>query len=480
MFTSKSIRQIFQRQSTLILIVAILPLIFNTFFYTKQLYMYQKVVENINAANEISSIVKDEIPVKMRDLAYGQTNANSPEAKNILINVRKDIQQIEKNTTTRHETSILEVTYRTLDTIQTYLDEMIHNLQTEEPVAKNETTLAQIDSVNQLLDDVLQDFVKVEIELASQKNEQIANSVTILLKVQAAIFIIILFFIGWTKYSLTKYVQQPIDTLVSMANNLSKGDLTYRVSSAEVAELNVLTSSMNRMAGELDRLITDNAEKQYHLAQSELRVLQAQITPHFIYNTLDAIIALTEQGDMQRVKQTIYALSDFFRISLSRGKDWISVEKEARHVSDYLTILKTRYGESLLPVINIPDTLYEYDVLKMILQPLVENAVYHGTKFVRRQGIVELTGYDDPDFLYFQIKDNGIGMSADKLSEVKAELAKGIDTDFEEGYGLYNVNKRILLYYGSSAHLSVESQYRQGTIMTIKVPKISKELIEGS
>lgn len=480
MFTSKSIRQIFQRQSTLILIVAILPLIFNTFFYTKQLYMYQKVVENINAANEISSIVKDEIPVKMRDLAYGQTNANSPEAKNILINVRKDIQQIEKNTTTHHETSILEVTYRTLDTIQTYLDEMIHNLQTEEPVAKNETTLAQIDSVNQLLDDVLQDFVKVEIELASQKNEQIANSVTILLKVQAAIFIIILFFIGWTKYSLTKYVQQPIDTLVSMANNLSKGDLTYRVSSAEVAELNVLTSSMNRMAGELDRLITDNAEKQYHLAQSELRVLQAQITPHFIYNTLDAIIALTEQGDMQRVKQTIYALSDFFRISLSRGKDWISVEKEARHVSDYLTILKTRYGESLLPVINIPDTLYEYDVLKMILQPLVENAVYHGTKFVRRQGIVELTGYDDPDFLYFQIKDNGIGMSADKLSEVKAELAKGIDTDFEEGYGLYNVNKRILLYYGSSAHLSVESQYRQGTIMTIKVPKISKELIEGS
>ncbi len=480
MFTSKSIRQIFQRQSTLILIVAILPLIFNTFFYTKQLYMYQKVVENINAANEISSIVKDEIPVKMRDLAYGQTNANSPEAKNILINVRKDIQQIEKNTTTHHETSILEVTYRTLDTIQTYLDEMIHNLQTEEPVAKNEITLAQIDSVNQLLDDVLQDFVKVEIKLASQKNEQIANSVTILLKVQAAIFIIILFFIGWTKYSLTKYVQQPIDTLVSMANNLSKGDLTYRVSSAEVAELNVLTSSMNRMAGELDRLITDNAEKQYHLAQSELRVLQAQITPHFIYNTLDAIITLTDQGDMQQVKQTIYALSDFFRISLSRGKDWISVEKEARHVSDYLTILKTRYGESLLPVINIPDALYEYDVLKMILQPLVENAVYHGTKFVRRQGIVELTGYDDPNFLYFQIKDNGIGMSADKLSEVKAELAKGIDTDFEEGYGLYNVNKRILLYYGSSAHLSVESQYRQGTIMTIKVPKISKELIEGS
>lgn len=480
MLTSKSIRQIFQRQSTLILIVAILPLIFNTIFYTKQLYMYQKVVENINAANDISSIVKDEIPVKMRDLAYGQTNANSPEAANILLNVRNDIKEIEKNTTTGSETSILEVTYRTLDTIQTYLDDMIDNLQTEQPVAENEAVLAQIDSVNQLLDDVLQDFVKVEIELASQKNEQIATSVATLLKVQVAIFIIILFFIGWTKYSLNKHVQQPIDTLVNMADNLSKGDLTYRVAATEVSELNVLTTSMNRMASDLDRLMTDNAEKQYHLAQSELRVLQAQITPHFIYNTLDAIITLTEQGDMPRVKETIYALSDFFRISLSRGKDWISVEKEARHVSDYLTILKTRYGESLMPIINVPDSLYQYDVLKMILQPLVENAVYHGTKFVRRQGIVELIGDHDCDFLYFQIKDNGIGMTPETLQEVKDELAKGIDTDFEEGYGLYNVNKRILLYYGSTAHLSVESTYRIGTIMTIKVPKVSKELTEGS
>lgn len=480
MFTSKSIRQIFQRQNILILIVAILPLIVNTVFYTKQLFMYQKVVENINAANEISSIVKDEIPVKMRDLAYGQTNANSPEAKNILINVRRDIKAIEKNTTTRDETSILEVTYRTLDTIQTYLDEMIHNLQTEQPVAENENVLAQIDSVNQLLDDVLQDFVKVEIELASQKNEQIANSVTILLKVQLIIFIVILFFIGWTKYSLNKHVQQPIDALVTMADNLSKGDLTYRVAATDIAELSLLTGSMNRMANDLDRLITDNAEKQYHLAQSELRVLQAQITPHFIYNTLDAIITLTDQGDMPRVKKTIFALSDFFRISLSRGKDWISVEKEARHVSDYLTILKTRYGESLLPIIHVPETLYDFDVLKMILQPLVENAVYHGTKFVRRQGVVELTGYDDSLFLYFKIKDNGIGMTPEKLLEVKNELAKGIETDFEEGYGLYNVNKRILLYYGDSAKLSVESTYRQGTTMTVKVPKVNKEQTEGS
>lgn len=133
-----------------------------------------------------------------------------------------------------------------------------------------------------------------------------------------------------------------------------------------------------------------------------------------------------------------------------------------------------------MPIINVPDSLYQYDVLKMILQPLVENAVYHGTKFVRRQGIVELIGDHDCDFLYFQIKDNGIGMRPETLQEVKDELAKGIDTDFEEGYGLYNVNKRILLYYGSTAHLSVESTYRKGTIMTIKVPKVSKELTEGS
>lgn len=476
---TKSIKQIFQKQNILILIVALLPLVFNTFFYTRQIYMYQKVVENINAANLISSVVKDDILVKMWDLVSGQTDASSPEAKNILINVRKDIQEIEKNTTIQNETRILEVSYRTIDTIQTYLDEMILNIQTEQPVAKNDIIMVQIDSVTQLLYDVLQDFVQLEIELASQKNDQIAQSVTILLVIQGFIFIFIIFFILWTKRTLNRHVQAPIDKLVGLSHNFSKGNLTYRAELSGVQELDILTNSLNQMATDLENLITDNAEKQYNLAQSEVKVLQAQITPHFIYNTLDALLTLVEQGRIEQVKETIYALSDFFRISLSRGKDWISVEKEVRHVTDYLTILQIRYGESLDYRIEVPSTMEQYDVLKMILQPLIENAVYHGTKFVRRQGIVELIGYEDSEYLYFLIKDNGIGMTEERLQEVKKELAKGIETDFEDGYGLYNVNKRILLYYGDLASLTVDSQYQKGTIMTVIVPKISKEFTQG-
>lgn len=219
-------------------------------------------------------------------------------------------------------------------------------------------------------------------------------------------------------------------------------------------------------------LINENAEKQQLLSKSEVKVLQAQITPHFLYNSLDAILALEEQGKHVQVKTTIYALSDYFRISLSHDKDWITVDKEIRHIKDYLTILKIRYGEMLDYSIDVSEDILNDTILKMILQPLVENAVYHGTKFVRRQGLVEIVGRKIEDAIIFTIKDNGIGMTESRLAQVQNELAKGIHTDFKKGYGLYNVNKRMLLYYNRKTQLTITSNYQTGTILTLRLPKI--------
>ncbi len=262
----------------------------------------------------------------------------------------------------------------------------------------------------------------------------------------------------------------PLNELMEMSDQISKGHLNYRVSIPPITELAALSNQMNGMAENLNVLLEENAKKQYHLAQSEMRVLQAQITPHFIYNSLDAILALAEQGDMAAVQKMTYSLSDFFRISLSKGRDWITLEKEIKHISDYLLILKMRYGDMLTYDISVSEELHSYTILKMLLQPVVENAVYHGTKAVRRVGLITVTAYQEDDMLCFSIADNGKGVPPEKLAEIRAELNKGVETDFREGYGLYNVNKRLLLYYGEKARLTFDSQLNHGTTVTIRVP----------
>ena len=180
-------------------------------------------------------------------------------------------------------------------------------------------------------------------------------------------------------------------------------------------------------------------------------------------------------GESEKVKEMTYALSDFFRISLSQGQDWIPVEKEIKHIHDYLIILQIRYGDALTYSIEIEEKIKDYSILKMILQPLIENAVYHGTKLVRRTGKIIVQAFlGEQDELHFYIIDNGKGIPEQKLKEINQELADGLDTDFTEGYGLFNVNKRLLLYYGKEAKITITSIVDKGTTVHVTVPTMQK------
>ena len=287
---------------------------------------------------------------------------------------------------------------------------MESNIANGRPFAENEAIMVQVDAVTVLLYAILQDFVRVEIELAGKTSDDMLVSLYYLLLFEFVIVLIIVYYARKNNRFLTQQIQEPLNELIVLSEELSLGHLDYRAEEPEVAELRVVTESMNAMARNLHVLIEENAVKQFDLAQSELRVLQAQITPHFIYNTLDAILSLAEQGNSEQVKTMTYALSDFLRISLSKGQDWITIEKEIRHVEDYLTILQIRYGAMLTFAIDIPDAILQTEVLKMILQPLVENAVYHGTKHVRRAGKVTVAATYTNDTIQFFVTDNGIGM----------------------------------------------------------------------
>lgn len=469
----RSIKGIFAQTNHLMLLLALIPLAFSVVLYTRQIYHYQRTLNNIEEAKRITSTVDQQVLEEMWDLVFGMTTVTTYEQSNAVNQLGQDIQHIKENISNPREISALNVAINILGTIDSYNQEILSNIAAGNSVDKNEAIMTEVDALTKLLSDRLTEFVKVEIDMASERNQDLVRSLIALTVIEGGLMIVIIWFVRRNRAKIDQQITQPMHRLVTMTEELAGGNLQYRLREEppETAELAQLTNSLNNMADDLNELLEENALKQYHLAQSEVRVLQAQITPHFIYNSLDAIVSLIEQGDYPKASEMTYALSDFFRISLSKGQDWIAVEREIKHVQDYLTILQIRYGEMLAFTIDIAPQLLDYQILKMVLQPLVENAVYHGTKFVRRGGKIEITGVDHGAFMVFTVADNGIGMTTTRLKEIKEELAKGVESDFSTGYGLYNVNKRLLLYYGKEAAIQVTSVYRKGTTITIRVPK---------
>jgi two-component system sensor histidine kinase YesM len=205
-----------------------------------------------------------------------------------------------------------------------------------------------------------------------------------------------------------------------------------------------------------------------------MRALQAQITPHFLYNTMDSIVWLAEGRRNEEVISITRAFSDFFRISLNRGREWVQVQEEFKHIENYLTIQKIRYRDILDYSVEYEKEMEQKIVLKLLLQPLVENALYHGIKNKRGRGTITVRGRQDGEYLCFTVEDNGIGMTEEQLASVKEQLVKLPEFQTPEAsgiYGLYNVAKRLELYYNRTGLLDISSVYREGSKVTLLIPE---------
>lgn len=467
-----SLKQIFSKVNKLMFFFAVVPVLVSVALYSRQILIYQRTINNVQNANTIATKVNNHVREELWNLVSGQTSIVAYQRKDIVKELRQEMGALQRNTTTSEEAGILQVASGVLDTLADHQQEIITNIKHDDQAYdKNKAVMTQVESVTNLLADILQEFVGVEIKRAGKKNNELFHSLIFLSILMFVMILFIFYFAQKNRRYLVENVEEPLADIITMSNEISQGHFNYRLKPTATKELSALTTSLNTMGDNLERLLEENALKQYYLAQSEVRVLQAQITPHFVYNSLDAIVSLIEQQRYPEAKQTTFALSDFFRISLSKGNDWITVHTEIEHIHDYLIILKIRYGDMLDYDIDLPTDLSETKVLKMILQPIVENAVYHGTKFIRRVGHIQVTVRATDNNLIFTVADNGIGVQPEQLRRIQAELARGLDSDFSVGYGLYNVNKRLLLYYGKQATISFDSHYRQGTTVVLTVPK---------
>ncbi|MDQ0872822.1 two-component system sensor histidine kinase YesM [Paenibacillus sp. V4I3] len=269
---------------------------------------------------------------------------------------------------------------------------------------------------------------------------------------------------------------RPVHVLKNKMQLAASGFLEAKVVPSGNDEIADLGNSFNIMLGKIRRLLEQSIQEQQEIKKAELRALQAQINPHFLYNTLESIIWMAESGKKDQVITLVQSLSSLFRISLSKGKDWITIKKELEHVQSYMVIQQMRYRDILEYDICIASELYSYPILKMTLQPIIENAIYHGIKNKRGKGMVQVRGVMDEDRdILIVVEDNGIGMSETRLEELRFALSQPdppeeTGKEVSGGFGLHNVHQRLRLYYGEAYGVQVNSREREGTTVMIRIP----------
>ncbi|NLW59049.1 MAG: sensor histidine kinase [Firmicutes bacterium] len=239
-------------------------------------------------------------------------------------------------------------------------------------------------------------------------------------------------------------------------------------------EIGQLGQAFNQMLSQIRQLMRQSVQEQKKLRQIEMRALQEQIKPHFIYNTLEVIIGLLETNQNEDVIKMVEALGAFFRISLSQGRELIRIKEEVDHVRNYLYIQKLRHGEKYDYRFEVEDGITHYKTLKLLLQPLVENAIYHGVRSTEsNDGLIVIKGYRAEETICFEVVDNGRGMPAEMVETINRSLRGECAEEQERyGFGLRNVHERIVLAFGQEYGLWLTSTLNQGTKAVLRLPLI--------
>ena len=428
---------------------------------------YDGVIRQVERVSSLKPLVQTQIADEMWYVVAGHKSFDGGEQYTMIDRVNGEIDALTSSADPANLKTLV-VARRTMDTLVNYIDRMGELIRTEQPIAESEALLEEVRNVSSLVADMLAEYADAEISAAALASDRLQATLNVVLVILLALLALTVLFSVLAQRSLAHAIHTPIARLEKFAAALAGGDLQARAPETPVTELHELTESLNTMAGRLQDLIDENRREQENLKKSELRALQAQINPHFLYNTLDAIVWLAEAGQSREVIHITRALSDFFRISLSQGKDWIPLSEEIKHLTGYLTIQKIRYRDILDYQIDIPEELGSCQVLKLLLQPLVENAIYHGVKHRRGRGLVRVTGRMEDNWLILEVADNGAGMTDERLMQVRDGLSG--DGGESAGYGLFNVNKRIQLYYNQPQGVWIESRMGEGTTVTLKLP----------
>lgn len=285
----------------------------------------------------------------------------------------------------------------------------------------------------------------------------------------AFIIIFTIFVIIFVDILISSRVTNPIKKLDESVKFLESVNPDAKVYVGGSPEIQHLGRSINRMVTQMRKLMKSIVKEQEEKRKSEFDALQAQINPHFLYNTLDSIVWMVEMERYREAITMVTALSGLFRISLSKGNNIITIKDELEHAKNYVRIQEVRFKNKFVTSFDIDPEILNYDTIKLILQPIIENAIYYGMEYMNGEGEIKIRGYQKDEDIYLEVVDNGLGMSEDILKTLLTNSSRTKKRG--SGIGMYNVHQRIQLYFGEGYGLEIESVLDEGTCVRFHLPR---------
>lgn len=432
---------------------------------------YNQIVQSATTASGFSIDFKSDFDYQMYRIIIGSKPFYEADPFKDIASAQAIVVELKNAARTSGNRDRAEGIQKYLNNLSKHVRKIENNLKETGHYDENISILDNdIRTLTSLIQDTVLEFIYYETLEMEGVRAEIENKMVKTMEI--SVIMLVIMFGGTLFFSviISNSISKPIQQLSGITNQVAKGDLSVRSNIQSGAEVKVLSDSLNIMIQKLSNLIETVKIEQTNLREAELKLLQAQISPHFLYNTLDTIVWLAESGKLEDVVVMVGYLSNYFRTSLSKGKDMITLRDEELHVRSYLQIQQLRYKDILEYEIIIPEELETCRVPKITLQPLVENALYHGIKNKRGKGKITITGRREERSIILTVIDNGIGMSEDRLKQVLKGLELKEEPSEKDFYGLYNVNERIRLYYGTEYGLRIRSVHQEGTAVEIHLP----------
>ncbi len=474
----------------ILVLTAMLPLLMLTVYviFALENYSeaYDEIVSNMTIANSYNLDFKDEMDESIYKLVVGAVTFDTIEEDDtlespyVLIDeLSNEFGELAKITTDKESRMWLLSLLRNISTLRDRIDDIKVNL---DKGGRYDENIEMLDNNIYILTELIQDDIQYYIYYQTKSIEQL--KIQLNEQVQAFIFfyaVIAVFLVAFativTGFVLNS-ITGPVNKLCDATKQIAGGDFSTRVAIEGKDEIATLAESVNDMSEHLEELVRQIKEDERKMRYAELRLLQEQINPHFLYNTLDTIVWLVEGNDSEKAVNMVVSLSEFFRIVLSKGKEIITIKEEEQHIRSYLEIQQVRYQDILDYDIQIEPEIYPYEILKLTLQPLVENALYHGIKTKRAKGMILVTGKMEDDKIYFDVKDNGVGMNEAELASLRSKILKPCK-ETDSGFGLANVNERIRMNFGLEYGITIHSKQGEGTLVQVVIPARTKKAVLG-
>ena len=459
------------RYSYLVILIPIfLFLIFCFYNLWAANYRYQDMINSTVAASEFTLDFKKDFDYETYLLIVGNKTVEESELRDMLTNANRIITGLEQITDSKDNLARLKSIKKYLNNLDTYVDRIEQNIRAGNRYEDNmEIWENDIQIVTTLVRETIFQYIYYEIKGIQESHAEYQSFFVSMIEISVIAFVAVLLLIVFISHYIPLSISRPITELVEVTQQVSQGNLQVRSHVNTGVEAKQLSESLNTMIDKINALLEQVKKEQIRIRKAEFELLQAQINPHFLYNTLDTIIWLAESDEQKQVVHMVESLSDFFRTSLNQGKDIISIKEEIQHVRSYLEIQQMRYQDILEYEIDVPEEVYQNTIPKITVQPLVENALYHGIKNKRGKGKITVRGYREDSFFILEVRDNGIGMQTERLVQVRnALLYKQLAES--KVYGLYNVNERIRLNCGEEYGLRISSTYQEGTTVKILLP----------